>query len=179
MRSLLLILTLVILNETAFSQSYYTETGTAIFHSKVPLHTFSGSSSNLTGLINLDEGTVDFYLDLETLDTGNGKRDKDMRLTLETDKYPFGEFFGQLIGDFDPNLNQPQDVEVEGVFKIHGKEQNVQIQGQLTPEGEQMRLTAAWILELEDYEIEPPKLLFIKVDQQQEIEINALLIIKE
>ena len=64
---------------TVTAQSYFTDAGTAIFHSKVPLHSFSGTSENLTGLINLDDKTVDFYLDLATLDTGNGKRDKDLR----------------------------------------------------------------------------------------------------
>ncbi len=164
---------------SAYSQSYFTDSGTAVFHSKVPLHTFSGSSQNLTGLIDLENGTVDFYIDLETLDTGNGKRDKDMRLTLETEKYPFAEFFGTITSDFDPTLQEAQDVVVEGVFKIHGKEQNIQVNGQLTPDGDTITLKAGWILLLEDYEIEPPKLLFIKVDQEQEIELNATLTIKE
>lgn len=161
-----------------YSQSYFTDSGTAIFHSKVPLHTFSGTSEKLTGLIDLEKGTVDFYLDLATLDTGNGKRDKDMRLTLDTENHPFGEFFGKITTEFDIDLEEAQDVVVEGIFKIHGKEQNVQVKGQLTPDGDQLTLKAGWILRLEDYEIEPPKLLFIKVDQEQEIEINALLKIK-
>lgn len=164
---------------SGYSQSYFTDSGTAIFHSKVPLHTFSGSSENLTGLIDLENRTVDFYIDLETLDTGNGKRDKDMRLTLETEKYPFAEFFGEITSDFIPSLQETQDVTVEGVFKIHGKEQNIVVNGQLTPDGDQIKLTAGWILLLEDYEIEPPKLLFIKVDQEQEIELKATLTIKE
>ncbi|MEQ9310705.1 MAG: YceI family protein [Balneolaceae bacterium] len=179
MKRLLPILFLVGLASSAFSQSFYTETGTAVFYSKVPLHSFSGTSENLVGLINLDESTIDFYLDLETLNTGNGKRDKDMLLTLDVKKYPFGEFFGKMTSEFDVDLQQEQDVTVEGVFKIHGKEQNVVISGTLTPEGNTLKLTAGWILKLEDYEIEPPSLLFIKVDQEQEIEINAVLTIKE
>ncbi len=179
MKKLIFIVLYLSLSINSYSQSYFTDSGTAIFHSKVPLHTFSGTSENLTGLIDLENGTVDFYIDLETLDTGNAKRDKDMRLTLETEKYPFAEFFGSITSDFDPSLQQAQAVTVEGVFKIHGKEQNIEVNGQLTPDGDQIKLTAGWILLLEDYEIEPPKLLFIKVDQEQEIELNATLTIKE
>ena len=179
MKKVLLTVFVLAISISGYSQSYFTDSGTAVFHSKVPLHTFSGSSENLTGLIDLENGTVDFYLDLETLDTGNGKRDKDMKLTLETEKFPFGEFFGKLTSDFDPALTEAQDVTVEGVFKIHGKEQNVKINGQLTPNGDQLILTAGWILKLKDYDIEPPSLLFIKVDQEQEIELNATLTIKE
>lgn len=164
---------------SGLAQSFYTETGTAIFHSKVPLHNFSGTSENLTGLINLEEGTVDFFVDLTTLDTGNGKRDKDMRLTLKTEDYPFGEFFGKLTSDFDVENTETQEVTVEGTFKIHGKEKEITVSGELTPQGETLVLKANWILNLEDYEIKPPKLLFVKVDEKQEIEINAVLTIKE
>ncbi|GAB5409518.1 MAG: hypothetical protein BalsKO_18830 [Balneolaceae bacterium] len=135
MKKLLPLIFLIGFTTSAFSQSFYTETGTAVFHSKVPLHTFSGSSENLVGLINLDDSTIDFYLDLETLDTGNGKRDKDMLLTLDVKQYPFGEFFGKMTSDFDVDLQEEQDVTVEGVFKIHGKEQNVVISGTLTTRG--------------------------------------------
>ncbi len=157
------------------AQSYYTESGTAVFHSKVPLHSFTGTSENLTGLINLDNGTVDFYLDLATLDTGNGKRDKDMKLTLDVENHPFGEFFGKLVSDFDATKSGPQTAIVEGTFKIHGNQQDVRIEGELSKGGDQIRLNASWILRLEDYDIVPPSLLFVKVDQEQEIEINAVL----
>lgn len=179
MKKLLGIIFWTSLAVSGFSQSFYSETGTAIFYSKVPLHTFSGTSNTLTGLINLDDSTVDFFLDLETLDTGNGKRDKDMKLTLDTKNYPYGEFFGKLTSEFDPNNPVDQEVVVEGMFKIHGKEKEVTVTGTLKPDGETLHLKASWILRLEDYEIVPPKLLFIKVDQEQEIEINAILTIKE
>ncbi len=164
---------LISLNISA--QSYYTEDGKAIFKSKVPLHNFTGSSENLVGMIKLEDMSVDFYLDLETLDTGNGKRDKDMKLTLETEKHPFGEFFGKITTDFDPELSTEQDVTVVGNFTIHGITQEVEINGTLTATDDGLLVKAAWILNLKDYEIRPPKLLFVKVDEKQEIEIEALL----
>lgn len=176
MKSLLYILLFIVfVNGSLVAQSYQTENGEAIFHSKVPLHTFSGTSKKLQGLINLDEKTVDFYLDLATLDTGNGKRDKDMRSTLDVDKHPFGEFFGKLVSDFDAGSTEVQEVKVKGNFKIHGVEKEVEVEGTLQQTSEGLKLYATWILRLEDYDIVPPKLLFIKVDQEQEIEINAIL----
>lgn len=156
-------------------QTFYTEIGSTKFTSSVPLHNFSGTSENLVGQINLEENTVDFYIDLETLDTGNAKRDKDMLLTLETKKHPFGEFFGKITSDFDPSSTSEQAVTVEGLFKIHGKEQQITVDGLLTMTDEGLTLNAKWVLLLDDYDIVPPKLLFIKVDQEQKIEINALL----
>ena len=157
------------------AQEYMTDSGRAIFHSEVPLHTFSGSSEFLTGLINLEDGTVDFYLDLTTLDSGIEKRDRDMRETLETEKFPFAEFFGSLSSGFNANDTSEQSVTVKGDFKIHGVSKEVEIQGILQNQPDGLLLKANWILRLEDYDIIPPKLLFVKVDQEQKIEIKALL----
>lgn len=161
--------------QTLSAQSFKTEKGTAVFHSRVPLHTFSGESGNLVGLINLETGTVDFYLDLATLETGIGKRDRDMKETLEVEEYPFAEFFGELITEFDPAVPDTQNVTVKGKFKIHGVEREVEIAGTLLSKDESLVLNAGWTLRLEDYDIVPPKLLFVKVDQEQKIEISAEL----
>ena len=175
MKKLYLLIIGVLASVSLSAQSFVTEAGTAIFYSEVPLHSFEGRSENLTGLIDLDKNLVDFYLDLATLDTGNGKRDKDMRLTLEVEDYPYGEFTGELVSEFDPFSSTEQEVTVKGTFKIHGEEQEVEVSGTLKPEGESLVLHATWILKLEDYKIKPPQVLFLKVDQEQKIEIMATL----
>lgn len=171
----LFILFLIFGFSMGFAQSFKTETGKATFYSKVPLHSFEGNSETLVGLIDLKEKTIDFYIDLETLDTGNGKRDKDMKLTLETKKYPFAEFFGKLVTDFNSESTEVQDVKVRGTFKIHGEEKEIEVDGTLQMTDEGLHVTAGWILNLLDYKIVPPKVLFIKVDENQEIKIDALL----
>ncbi len=157
------------------AQVYMTEGGRAEFTSSVPLHTFTGTSDRLAGRIDLAEGTVDFYLDLETLDTGIGKRDKDMRETLETDQFPFAEFFGTLATPFDPASRAAQSVRVQGTFKLHGVEREVEIEGTLQQTADGLRVEAAWDINLDDYDIVPPRLLIVKVDEVQAIRIEATL----
>ncbi len=175
MKKILFLTLLSILSVPVVGQSYYSETGTAQFTSSVPLHNFTGTSESLVGMIKLEDMSVDFYIDLETLDTGNAKRDKDMLLTLETKKYPFGEFFGKITSEFDASSSEEQPVIVEGNFTIHGQTKEVKIEGTLTNTDEGLLVKAAWILNLDDYDIVPPKLLIIKVDEEQAIEIEALL----
>lgn len=169
-------LTCIMFTSIAKGQVYQTNEGVAVFTSKVPLHTFSGQSNQLVGQINLADSTVDFYLDVNTLKTGNRKRDKDMRITLEAEEYPFAEFFGKLVTGFDPTRSKEQVVRTAGNFTIHGKSSAVEISGTLTPTTDGLQLSASWHLNLADYEIVPPSLLIIKVDEVQEIQIEALLI---
>lgn len=161
--------------ESVKGQAYYADNGHVEFLSNVPLHSFVGESDQLIGRIDLAENTIDFYVDLNTLDTGNGKRDKDMRKTLETDEYPFAEFFGTLTAAIDPESSAEQDVEVNGEFTIHGVTRSITVPGTIRFSEEGMQVNASWILNLDDYDIEPPSLLILKVDDEQEISFSILL----
>lgn len=160
---------------TATAQVYMTESGTAEFTSSLPAITFTGESDHLVGRIDIRQDVVDFYLDLTTLDTGIGKRDKDMRETLETDDYPFAEFYGTLETQLDAGIPRAQPVTVVGDFTIHGVTRRIEIDGTITPSDEGLRVEAEWELNLNDYDIKPPSLLIIKVDEVQQIRIDALL----
>ncbi len=170
-----LALMLVYLPIPILAQSYYAENGKANFTSSVPLYEFTGTSKQLTGLINFNDNSVDFYLDLETLDSGIKKRDKDMRLTLETKKFPFAEFYGSLLDSVDlTNLN-PQKVRTRGNFSIHGVTREIEVEGEITVEQNALHLKANWEIRLEDFNIVPPSLLIVKVDQIQKVSIDIRL----
>lgn len=155
--------------------AYTTDSGHVEFRSSVPLHSFTGKSDKLTGRISLADSTVDFFVDLTTLKTGNGKRDRDMRKTLNTDDFPFAEFFGKLVTPFTADSGGVQNATVKGQFKVHGISKPLDVEGTLQKDGDQLLLEAQWSLSLADYEIVPPKLLIMKVDDEQRIRINVAL----
>lgn len=154
---------------------YYTETGYAEFTSSVPLHTFTGSSEHLTGFIDLQENIVDFYLDLNTIKTGISRRDRDMYRTLNVDEYPFAEFTGSIGSPFDEGSTELQNVVVSGEFTIHGVTREVSIEGTLQHQNDEIQLKAEWILLLDEYDIEPPGILFYRVTEEQQVLIEATL----
>lgn len=172
---LALCLTLITIPNQVWGQAYMTKTGHAEFDSSVPLHSFTGESDYLVGRINLNDSTVDFYLDVNTLKTGISKRDKDMLETLEAEEYPFAEFFGKLTSSFDSNKKEAQEVTAKGEFTIHGVTRDITVDGTLKKTSEGLQLNAAWTLNMEDYDIEPPGILFYRVSEKIDIRIDALL----
>ncbi|MDR9365065.1 MAG: YceI family protein [Balneolaceae bacterium] len=173
--SVSIFIAILMFSTTAQAQSYITETGRVSFTSSVPLHSFTGRSEHLNGLIDLEENLVDFYIDLQTLDTGNGKRDRDMYSTLEVEEHPFAEFTGSLTSSYDPESAEEQNVTVTGDFSIHGVTQNIEVEGTLQKTGAGLQLNASWILNMADYKIEPPGILFYRVDEEIEVRIEAEL----
>jgi polyisoprenoid-binding protein YceI len=154
---------------------YYTESGKAEFTSRVPLHTFTGESEHLTGLVDPKNNEVDFYLDLSTIKSGIGRRDRDIYRTLDIEQYPFAEFTGTITSGIDWNSSELQRVAVSGTFTLHGISQNVEIEGSIRREGEALRVQAEWEINLHDYNIEPPGILFYRVNEIQEVRMNAYL----
>ncbi|MDZ7773998.1 MAG: YceI family protein [Balneolaceae bacterium] len=169
-----LLLTLICAS-TAGAQAFRTESGHVAFHSSVPLHAFTGTSETLNGRISLADSTVDFYVDLITLETGIAKRDKDMRQTLETEEHPFAEFYGKLTTPVNLQAEGAQQVSAEGTFTIHGISREITVEGTLnrTPEG--LAVEASWTLNMTDYDIKPPGILFYRVSEEIEIELQATL----
>ncbi len=156
-------------------QAFFSDSGHVEFESRVPLHSFTGRSDHMNGRISLADSTVDFFVDLTTLKTGIGKRDKDMRRSLETDHFPFAEFFGKITSPFDPADEADQSVRVSGAFKLHGIEKLIELEGTIRRTSVGLFVEADWKLQLKDYDIVPPRLLFVKVDQTQRIRLKMML----
>lgn len=165
-----------ITNVTA-AQSYITESGNVDFLSKAPLNEFNGVSDKLNGLIDLSQNLLDFYIDLNTLDTGIGLRDKHMRDNyLETESFPFAEFTGKLSPV--PTLNSGDKIKVSAVgkFKIHGVEREIEVKGTLSKNSKgELELDAGFEVLLSDYNIPLPKLVFYELADKQEVTIKATL----
>jgi len=173
----LLVLFIVLFSlSNVHAQSYVSEDGYVEFESNAPLLTFKGISNNLTGLIDFDQNLVDFYVDLNTIDTGIRLRNRHLRESyLETDKYPFAEFTGRLTTDFDFQSAQPQPATVAGTFKIHGVEREITVQGEIQLVSDGLLLTAGWTVRLEDYNIDRPSVVFYELAEEQKVSISITL----
>lgn len=148
--------------------------------SQSTLESFTGTSDYLVGEVNLADSTVDFYLDLSTLATGVELRDEHMQEEfLETGKYPFAQFSGKLQTPFDPASTDTQEVRVKGTFKIHGVSRQIEVKGQMARHGRHLFVHAAWQLQLPDYDIQIPRVLFMKVSKTQQLSVTANMEEKE
>lgn len=154
---------------------YYTQTGKAEFTSRVPLHTFTGESGHLVGMIDLKENAVDFYLDLRTIETGIDRRDRDMFRTLQVDEHPFAEFTGTMDPSVEPAEGNWQPISANGRFTVHGVTRDVRINGKIKKQSDSLLLEAEWELNIEDYDIDPPGILFYRVNEIQEVRIEVVL----
>lgn len=172
----ILILALTLFSVKTEAQSFMGDKGYVEFLSRAPMLEFKGISNNLVGLIDLDENVVDFYVDLNTLDTGIRLRNRHMRESyLETNKFPFAEFTGKLNGEVNIGSREAQQVSVTGKFNIHGVQRDITVGGTLLFDDNQVTLSATWEVKLEDYNIDRPRVIFYELSDTQVVTININL----
>ncbi len=172
-----IILCLLVMSLRVEAQSFITDKGNVVFTSTAPLLEFNGISNHLNGLIDFSENTVDFYLDLNTLDTGINLRNRHMRESyLETAKFPFVEFTGRIINQINLDLFESQVVDVAGVFNLHGVKKEINVRGTITPAQDgTVSMNARWEILLADYNIERPRVVFYELSDIQTVKIDAIL----
>ena len=116
----------------------------------------------------LKAANFSFVVEMSTFDTGIRKRDHDMRIVLNTRKWPQANFKG-IIADIMPDTSAADtyNAMAQGVFSLHGIEKSVEIPATITVGDSTAYIGADFTIKLQDYKIEAPSLAaFIKVSQK-------------
>ncbi len=154
------------------------------FTSSTTVLDFDGTTNNIDGYIywegkEIFSGNNELYceVDLNTVNTGIGKRDRDMREdVLETDKWPITYFKGNIVNIKQKGSQNNYTIIVKGKMFIHGVEKELEIPGDILIENGIMSVTSRFSVYLKDYNIEAPSLLaFIKVAQEIKLNLNFKL----
>ena len=148
------------------------------FISDTPIENFEGITEKIDGYIFwLDSDMTkssEIYLevDLNSLDTGIGLRNRHMRENyLETDRYPITHFKGKMISSTivdDTTIS----IEAEGVIFIHGIEQPLNLKADLIKRTDGFRVKTNFIVKLSDFNIEIPSIMFYKIDENMQLELD-------
>lgn len=155
------------------------------FTSEVVALTFDGTTDKVDGFIYWEgekifekKSQLRFEVDLNSLDTGIGKRDRDMRNVLKTDKHPKAVFVGRITSHapMDTSVTAYR-VKAKGKFSIHGVEKDIEIPGVVFVEEGRSKVQTDFTIRLEDYNIEAPSLAaFVKVNE--EVAVHATVHMK-
>lgn len=155
---------------------------TVYFRSTASLEFIEGKTTDLTGWLDWDPdnpaGPVSGILrvDLRTLKTGIDTRDEHMRDNhLHTDQYPFAWFELQSLADMPASISPGQGVSAvaEGYFYIHGNRKKLaaDISFELDQSGQELSVKVGFAIKLDEWEIERPKALFLKLAETIEVEV--------
>ncbi len=149
------------------------------FTSSVTNLSFGGATDQVDGFVYWDgEGLlppaaqVHVEVDLNSLDTGIGKRDRDMRELLDTRRFPRAIFRGSLLAQTDvDSVAGVLQVRVGGTLSLRGVERELVAPATIRLEPDRWHVRTEFSLRLSDYGIRAPSLAaFVKVSDQVQVQ---------
>jgi polyisoprenoid-binding protein YceI len=152
------------------------------FLSEAPLENFTGTTDQIDGYVlwfgpdSLEESEIYLEVDLGSLDTGIGLRNRHMRENyLETDEYPYAVYKAKCVeGEIKPG-GKLIALTTDGTIRIHGTERPLQIHGLVGETADGFEAEAKFEIKLSDFNIKIPKLMFMKINEVIKLEVNIHL----
>lgn len=159
MKQILIISFLLVQSLSVLSQKYMTQSGSISFFSEAPIENIESTNSQVSSVINLDNGQLAFSLLMKAF-----VFEKALMQTHFNEKYveseihPKATFKGQ-IKDFESIKlsSTPTDVTVIGSLTIHGETKEITSTGKMYyDEDNQIVVNAKLEVLLDDYKIKIP-----------------------
>ena len=142
------------------------------------MHTVHGSFALKSGEVHFDRATGavsgEIVLDATTGKTGNDRRDRQMHQSvLESGKYPLivfkpNHFDGKLPPD------GPAQIQVHGIFSIHGADHEMTIPVQVETSSPHLSARLRFAVPYVKWGLKDPSTFFLHVKDTVEMEVRAV-----
>jgi polyisoprenoid-binding protein YceI len=151
-------------------------TGTLSFDGYATPGDFTGTTRTVTGEMTGGENlsAVRGWVEapVKTLDTGNGRRDRDLNKSMESDEHPTMRF--ELDGvAVEGTPADSAAVRLRGKLTLHGVTREVTLPGRLWKDGRSLRLRSDFPIDLGDYEIGGLTKMLGMLRMQEGIEVHV------
>lgn len=176
-------ITLIALSFGLFSKEYQVDKSKknlVKFISDAPIESFEGVTNSIDGYIFNKEDSIEgsklyFEVDLNTVDTDNGLRNRHMRENyLETDKYPLTSYTGTIVKS-EKLEDGHYKVTAKGKFKVHGVDKDKTITADLYIYGNILHVKSQFIVTLSDHNIDIPSLMLVKIKEDMDLRVDFFL----
>jgi len=185
MKTLIALALIVAAAPLAFAQSKTYEIrkdakNVAEFHAEDTYDSFDGKTNDVSGAIVADPSkpaasTVQLSVNMASLETGVGLRDKEMREKyLETPKFATATFKSVSVsGPASVGNNAPADISVTGDMTLHGvtKRMTIPVRVVLIPDG-RIHVTTRFAIKMPDFGINVPHNVLVTVNDEVPVRLD-------
>lgn len=152
-----------------------------VFISHAPLDDFEGVTNKIDGYVTLNcdsllapdscpGGEFYFEVDLASLDTGIGLRNRHMRENyLETEEYPYAKYKGEIVSI---DGGDTYTVRTSGTMSIHGVDREMESICKVNTSASGYHVVVEFNIRLTDFNIEVPSLMFMKINEEIVVKLD-------
>lgn len=173
--ALLFALLLGPVSSVSAQELFFTTNGNITFFSSAPLEDISAENQNVSSVLNTENGKIMFKVPMNRFDFPNDLMEEHYNEKyVETEKYPFAEFSGDIqnFSKIDLSKNGANDVIVKGELTLHGVTKSISERGVLTVKDGKIDAAAKMKIRLADYDIEIPTVVVKKIAEVVDVSID-------
>ena len=152
------------------------------FHAKAAFHKFSGTTPSVSGEVefpaigNLEGVTGVVHIAAGSLKTGIRRRDRAMYRLLEVDQFPEIVYaFQTVLVEARNEQGVPERIRLSGTVTVRGQERPLQLSGRLEHEEGRVTVGGSGELDMQDFGLKPPRILFWKVQSVIQVTFRVSL----
>ena len=176
MRNLIVLLLFPVV---CLSQKMFVQNSHVDFFSSAPLEDIAAISNQLEGVVDFDTGNFFFRIPIHTFIFPSSLMQKHFNEKyMESDVYSMSSFKGSFEEKITISNNQLVTINSRGVLNIHGMNQDVQIETELTINNNQVQFRSEFNVLLKDYNIKIPKIVRMNIADTILVNVSGNLIIK-
>ncbi len=166
----LVTLGLLIFSLNGFSQKIIDRNGQIDFFSEAPLEDIKAVNNQCLGVVDLTNGKVAVSVLMQGFHFEKSLMEEHFNENyLESDKYPKATFTGEMK-DFQKelliNMNDTLRFTTTGTLNIHGVSNPIETVVKFYADGVNTRATTQFLIRIEDYKIEIPKLVIQNIAEE-------------
>ena len=176
MRTILLGSFFILLFFNVSAQKYKTSSGEISFFSETPLENIEARNEEVFCAYDSATGGIYFKVKMKKFNFKKSLMQKHFNENyIESDKYPYSTFEGQVINHDEINHSKPGKYKatVMGKLTIHGVTQVVKEDGTFTISKNQIDGKTSFSVLLKDYDIKIPKAVIKNIAEEINIEVNV------
>ena len=161
------------------AQQYIGKKGKITFFSEAPIENISAVNNNVSAVYDSDTQEIVFQLKIKDFIFPKKLMQEHFNENyLESDIYPNSIFQGKVIAR-NTDIKKTDNVKVQGNLSIHGKTNQIVVEGELFQKEDTVNIKADFSIKLEDYNIDIPKVVIYNIaeiiDINVDIELKGIL----
>lgn len=167
------IILLMLCSTTMMAQQYMGKEGYVHFFSEAPMENIEAENKQVAGIVDAETAEFAFKLNVEDFQFEKVLMQEHFNENyMESDKYPTATFSGK-IKDLDKlDLSVKQTVEVSGQMSMHGVNKKLTLAATVWIQEKQFYIISEFIVRLEDYKIDIPKLVIYNIAEEIEVSVE-------
>jgi len=145
------------------------------FYSPAPIEDIKAESNQAVSALNTANGSLYFKVMIRSFTFRRSLMQEHFNEDfMESDKYPYAEFKGNVLQMPDLSKDGSYPVQVQGTLTIHGVSKNYTVPATLTVKNKQVSGHAVFNVKLADHQIQIPRLLMKDIAEQVQVTVDAL-----